>query len=103
MPKLKLSTAAYSREKSMIKKVLKELGAENVKIDNGYYHFSGFATLPNEKIIYFSFSAPRNEYDRRGDFLIRTAKDYKDYGGGTNTFCKPSPAALRDHIRSHFM
>ena len=103
MPKLKPSTAAYSKEKSLIKKVLKELGAENIKISNGHYHFSGFATLPNGKIIYFSFDAPRDSWEPKKDFLIRTAKDYEDYTGGSNTFCKPSLASLRNHIKERFL
>jgi len=102
MPRLKPETAAYSKEKSLIKKVLKEIGAENIKISNGYYHFSGFATLPNGQIIYFSWSAPRASYERRGDFLIRTAESYEDYTGGSNTFCPPYKKDLKDHIKQTF-
>jgi len=105
MPRLKASTAAYSKQKSTIKKALKELGAENIKIDNGYYYFSGFATLPNKKIIYFSYHAARNSYDT-GDknFLIREAASYEDFGGiSSNTYAPLSVAGVKNHIKKYFL
>lgn len=82
---MKDSIAAYSKEKSIVKKALKDGGFENVSISNGYYYFSGFATK-NGKVIYFSCSDVRHF---KGDrFLIRKAAHYKDYTGETNNWCK---------------
>jgi len=103
MPRLKPSTAAYSKEKSIVKKALKELGAENIKISNGYYYFSGFATLPNGVIIYFSYSAPRDSWEPKQDVLIRKAKSYEDYQGFSNTFCKPTLKNIKEHIQNYFL
>ena len=84
---MKESVQAYSKQKSIVKKALKTAGFENIKISNGYYYFSGFATK-NNKVIYFSISDVRHFPPTGGgaDLLIRTAKDYKDYTGGSNNF-----------------
>ena len=79
------SIKAYSKQKSTVKKALKNAGFENIKISNGHYYFSGFATK-NEKVIYFSISDVRHFFDNK--VLIRTAKDYKDYTGGGNNFAR---------------
>ena len=104
MPRLKESTKAYSKQKSIIKKALKELGAEDIKISNGYYYFSGFATLPNKKIIYFSYHAAIDRYDS-GDknFLIREAESYEDYGGKSNTYAPLSVKGVKEHIQKYFL
>ena len=74
---------AYSKEKSIVKKALRNAGFENIKVSNGHYYFSGFATKNNQPI-YFSISDVRHF---PGDqVLLRTAKDYKDYTGGSNNF-----------------
>jgi len=104
MPRLKESTRAYSKQKSTIKKALKELGAENIKISNGYYYFSGFATLPNQKIIYFSYHAAMNRYDEGNkEFLIREAESYKDYTGRSNTYAPLSVEGVKEHIKKRFL
>ena len=82
---MKESIKAYSKQKSTVKKALKNAGFENIKISNGYYYFSGFATK-NEKVIYFSISDVRHFPEDK--VLIRTAKDYKDYTGGGNTYAQ---------------
>ena len=82
---MKESISAYSKQKSIAKKALKSAGFENIKISNGYYSFSGFATK-NEKIIYFSIPDVRHEM--RNELMIRTAKDYRDFTGGGNCFCQ---------------
>ena len=79
------SIKAYSKQKSTVKKALKTAGFENIKISNGHYYFSGFATK-NEKVIYFSISDVRHGWDER--VLIRTAKDYRDFTGGGNNFAE---------------
>ena len=78
---------AYSKEKSIVRKALKEADFTDIKFLNGYYYFSGFATK-NNKAIYFSISDVRHFPPTGGgaDLLIRTAKDYKDYTGGSNNY-----------------
>ena len=78
---------AYNTEKSIVKKALKQADFTNIKFSNGHYYFSGFATK-NNKVIYFSISDVRHFPPTGGDadLLIRTAKDYKDYNGGSNNY-----------------
>jgi len=84
---IKLSQKAYSKEKSIVRKALKEADFTDIKFLNGHYYFSGFATK-NNKAIYFSISDVRHFPPTGGgaDLLIRTAKDYKDYTGGSNNY-----------------
>ncbi len=82
---MKESIKAYSKQKSTVKKALKNAGFEDIKISNGHYYFSGFATK-NEKVIYFSISDVRHGFD--GKVLIRTAKDYRDFSGGGNNYAR---------------
>ena len=78
---------AYSAEKSIVRKALKQANFTDIKFLNGHYYFSGFATK-NNKAIYFSISDVRHFLPTGGgaDLLIRTAKDYKDYTGGSNNY-----------------
>ena len=78
---------AYSAEKSIVRKALKQANFTDIKFSNGHYYFSGFATK-NNKAIYFSISDVRHFSPTGGgaDLLIRTAKDYKDYTGGSNNY-----------------
>ena len=78
---------AYSAEKSIVRKALKQANFTDIKFSNGHYYFSGFATK-NNKAIYFSISDVRHFPPTGGgaDLLIRTAKDYKDYTGGSNNY-----------------
>lgn len=90
----KPSIAAYNKQKRMTKKALTDAGFENIKILNGYYYFSGFATNPeNENVIYFSISDVRHFNDNT--IMIRSAKDYKDFSGGTNNFCELNINAIQ--------
>jgi hypothetical protein len=78
---------AYSVEKSIVRRALKQADFTDIKFSNGHYCFSGFATK-NNKVIYFSISDVRHFPPTGGgaDLLIRTAKDYKDYTGGVNNY-----------------
>ena len=80
---------AYSVEKSIVRRALKQADFTDIKFSNGYYYFSGFATK-NNKAIYFSISDVRHFPPTGGDadLLIRTAKDYKDYTGGGNNYAE---------------
>ena len=50
-----------------------------------HFDVSGFFELLNGKIYYFSLSDLRLD---KGNILIRTATDFKDYSGGSNNFLK---------------
>lgn len=60
---------------------LKSVGATKIDIYRIHFGASGFFTLGNQ-VWYFSLGDVR--WDK--SFLIRTAKDYKDYTGGSNSF-----------------
>ena len=80
-------TESYNEEKNIVRKALKQADFIDIKFSNGPYYFSGFATK-NNKVIYFSISDVRHFPPTGGDadLLIRTAKDYKDYTGGSNNY-----------------
>jgi len=81
-----LTQKAYSKEKSIVRKALKEADFTDIKFLNGHYYFSGFATKKN-KVIYFSIPDVRYGWSSDGmNLLVRTAKDYKDYTGGSNNY-----------------
>jgi len=78
---------SYNAEQTIVRRALKEADFSDIKFLNGHYYFSGFATK-NNKVIYFSISDVRHFPPTGGgaDLLIRTAKDYKDYTGGSNNY-----------------
>jgi hypothetical protein len=62
---------------------LLNLGASKIEIRNpNHFDMSGFFTV-NEQIWYFSISDLRFFKD---SMLVRTAKDYRDFTGGTNQY-----------------
>jgi len=65
-----------------MKKLLESLGATNVKISTGHFYLSGFFTSSNGQIYYFSISDVR--FFPNSPMLLRTAKAYDDYTGGSN-------------------
>ncbi len=72
----------FRKEKKRLTNIFKEMGATDIKMDYGFYYFSGFLTSRNGQVYYFSCSDVRHfGYNQ---LLIRTAKDYKDYSGGSN-------------------
>lgn len=94
------SAKYYKKHKSIVRAALKSAGFSNIKISNGYFYFSGFATKADQ-VIYFSISDVRHFDD--GRLMIRTARDYKDYTGGMNNFCaldKDSIARLANRLVS---
>jgi hypothetical protein len=81
-----LTQKAYNAEKTIVRRALKEADFTDIKFSNGHYYFSGFATK-NNKVIYFSIPDVRYGWASDGlNLLIRTAKDYKDYTGGSNNY-----------------
>jgi len=68
----------FKREfKALLKPYIKE-----IEIDKpNHFDISGFFKLNDDRIYYFSLSDLRWDKD---SLLIRTAKDFKDYTGGSN-------------------
>ena len=64
---------------------LKECGAREIQFSKpNHFDATGFFTI-NDQPYYFSLSDLRWSKDT---LLIRTAKDYRDYHGGTNQFVR---------------
>lgn len=71
----------FKKEKARITHKLKSLGCTNIKLDYGFYYFSGFFAAPSGQVFYLcSYDVRFNPYV----IYYRTAKDYKDYTGGDN-------------------
>jgi len=74
----------FRKEKSRLSKLLKEKGCTEIKLDYGFYYFSGFFTSQSGQAYYLSCSDVRHfGYDK---LLVRTARDYKDFSGGSNNY-----------------
>jgi len=65
------------------KALKKNLDIKELRISRGHFYISGFFQLANGRIWYFSLGDVR-----WGDskMLIRTAKSFQDYTGGSNNF-----------------
>jgi hypothetical protein len=59
-------------------------GLDNMDIRAGHYYMSGFFQLTDKRIFYVSCSDIR--FFPFDNILIRTAKDFKDYTGGSNNY-----------------
>ena len=82
----------FKREKRRLTTILKEKGCTNIKFDYGFYYFSGFFTSATGQVYYLSCSDVRHfGYNQ---LLIRTAKDYKDYTGGSNQYVNVDKASI---------
>lgn len=67
-------------------KVLRALGATEIDIRKpNHFDASGFFRAPRGQVFYFSVSDLRFF---KTDMLIRTAKSFSDYTGGTNQYIK---------------
>ena len=74
----------FRKEEKRISDILTKKGCTNIEMNYGFYYFSGFFTSPTGQVYYLSCSDVRHfGYER---LLIRTAKDYKDYTGGSNQY-----------------
>ena len=79
--------------RSEFKKEVAKIDGENVEINGGHYYLYGFFTLNNQPY-YISISDVRHW--EITDILIRTAKNYKDYTGGTNRYIKLKKDMFKD-------
>ena len=73
----------------------KEVGATNVEISRGHFDLTGFFDIGGLSF-YFSIGDVRWN---KGPMLLRTAKDHKDYMGGSNGFV---PIDDKETFRSEF-
>ena len=82
----------FRKEKKRLTNIFKEKGCYNIEMNYGFYYFSGIFTSPTGQAYYFSCSDVRHfGYDK---LLIRTAKNYQDFTGGSNQYCKVDRKSL---------
>lgn len=79
-PEFKGFCRTFSNE---FKKLVGGLGCTNVKISAGHFDISAFFTAPNGQVWYAHLCDVRYS-DCSWNMYFRTAKDYKDYHGGSN-------------------
>lgn len=102
-PEFKTFQGAFKRYMS---KVAESIGATLVEFSKGHYDVSGFIRR-GEKYVYFSYSnfcGSRTHVDLFGNtpFMCRTAKDSKDYRGGSNNWVSVAECAYRiDYLLNH--
>lgn len=75
----------FRAEKKRISKALTELGCTKIEMDYGFYFFSGFFTSESGQIYYLMVHIDNRPIEYK-QILFRTAKDYKDYTGGSNQY-----------------
>lgn len=74
--------SAFRMEKNRITKHLTSIGCTEIKFDYGFEYFSGFFTSKSGQVYYLSASTDKvGNYDQ---LMYRTARNYKDFSGGTN-------------------
>lgn len=74
----------FRKEKKRIGAILREKGCTAFEMNYGFYYFSGFFASPSGQMYYFSCSDVRHfDYNQ---LLIRTAKDNRDFTGGSNGY-----------------
>ena len=77
----------------MILEQLKDIGGTDYKQNNGHYYISGFFKV-GEQPFYISISDVR--HFTINNILIRTAKDYKDFTGGSNHYLTIQDGMFKD-------
>lgn len=82
----------FRKEKARLTAIFKEKGCTNIEMNYGFNYFSGFFTSKTGQVYYFSSMDVR--YDPYERLLIRTAKNYTDYTGGSNNYCKVDKESL---------
>jgi hypothetical protein len=83
----------FRLESNRIKKHLKSIGGTKIELSMQFYYFSGFFTSKSGQVYYISSSDVRHfGYDK---LLYRTAKDYKDYSGGSNQYVSTDRGELK--------
>lgn len=73
------------------KKELESAGATDIQIKAGHFYLSGFYTVKGQAW-YFSLTDVRGGGD---SIMYRTARDYKDFTGGSNHWEKMAPGMAK--------
>lgn len=89
-PEFKHFSGVFRKE---LKKELESIGATDIKFSVGHFYISGFFTV-NKQAYYFrtpdvrdfAYGAALHPFSSANKLLYRTAKDYKDYTGGSNQY-----------------
>jgi hypothetical protein len=78
----------FNTFKKEITAILKQHNCSDIIVSRGHFYISGFFTLPNGQIYYFSVSDVRGMHYgfNKPQLMYRTAKHNKDYTGGSNCF-----------------
>ena len=77
----------------MVREQLKQVSGTDYKQSTGHYYISGFFTV-GEQPYYISISDVR--YFNINNILIRTAKDYRDFTGGSNHYINIEDGMFKD-------
>jgi hypothetical protein len=80
----------YLTFKKEFTKELKTIGATNIVFSRGHFYISGFFTVDGQAY-YFNLGDVRGSEYRMPNLMYRTAKDYKDYKGGSNRWVDIAP------------
>jgi len=92
----------FNSFKRSFKRELNKINAKDLEMSKGHFYLSGFFTV-QEQVIYFSISDVRGclQTNWKGlpEMLIRKAKDYKDYTGGSNRYVAIEPNMSREILR----
>jgi len=86
----------FKRETARITKHLKKIGCTDIEFSMQFYYFSGFFTSKSGQAFYLSSSDVR--HFGYSNLLYRTAKDYKDYTGGSNQYVSTDRGKLSQMI-----
>lgn len=81
--------------KNRFGKEIAKVGGTNHEQYTGHYYLSGFFDV-NEQSYYYSISDVR--YFNVDNILLRTAKNHKDYTGGSNHYVKLNENMLIDNL-----
>ena len=74
----------FKKEKKRLSNLFAQKGCIDFEMYYGFNFFSAFFTSPSGQVYYIHFEDYRwNKYD---ELLIRTAKNYTDYSGGSNQY-----------------
>lgn len=71
---------------AFIKELMGYYNVKEIEFNYGHLYISGFFSLDNGKIFYFSISDVRWNDPMKNKLLIRTAKSFKDFRGGCNNY-----------------
>lgn len=77
----------FTEFKKEIKKELSKVGATEFELTRGHFYCSGFFKAFSGQLYYISLSDVRHDF-LDPTMLIRTAKNNKDFSGGSNNYIR---------------